>query len=140
MIVLDTNVVSEFMTSAPDERVADWLDRRPADELFLTAVTVGELTYGVRRLSAGHRRDALLTKTAELLNGPFHGRLLAFDPHAATHYGAIKAEREAIGRPISDADAQIAAICRRHAGCLATRNTKDFVDTGIEVVDPWTAQ
>lgn len=140
MIVLDTNVVSEFMTSVPDARVADWLDRCPADELFLTAVTVGELTYGVRRLPAGSRKDALLTRTAELLDGPFRGRLLAFDPHSATHYGSIKAEREATGQPISDADAQIAAICRRHTGCLATRNTKDFVDTGIAVVNPWTAQ
>ena len=56
---------------------------------------------------------------------------------AAAYYGEIASAREEQGSPISMADAQIAAICRRFAACLVTRNTKDFIDTGITLLNPW---
>lgn len=138
MIVLDTNVVSEVIGARPDARVVEWLDAQTAGGVYLTAVTVGELAYGVARLPQGRRRDRIADAVDDLVGRYFRGRVLGYDVAAARHYGALCAAREAIGRPISVADAQIAAICLAHRAALATRNTKDFWDLGIELVDPWT--
>jgi len=137
VIVLDTNVISELMRREPNDIVVRWVDRYPVDEVFVTSVTAAELMYGVARLPDGERRNVLTAKVAELLTEDFHDQILPFDGAAADHYGEIAAARDLLGRPISMADAQIAAICRRFAACLATRNTKDFVDAGIALRDPW---
>ena len=69
----------------------------------------------------------------------FDHRVVAFDATAAAHYADIVVGRERAGRPISAADAQIAAVCRSHDAVLATRNVDDFTNTGITVVNPWTS-
>jgi predicted nucleic acid-binding protein len=137
VIVLDTNVISELMRQDPDDAVVRWVDQYPADEVFITSVTAAELTYGVARLPDGQRKTTLAGKVSELLTEDFQDQILPFDGMAAGYYGDIAATREQQGRPISMADAQIAAICRRFVGCLATRNGKDFVDTGIALRNPW---
>lgn len=137
MIVLDTNVISELMRHAPDEGVVRWVDRFLYGEVFITAVTAAELMYGVARLPAGERRAVLETRVSELLTDDFDDQILPFDHVAAEHYAEISATREAGGLPMSMADAQIAATCRRFGAPLATRNTKDFADTGVMVLDPW---
>lgn len=139
MIVLDTNVVSELMRPAPDHAVVAWVDTQPVADLFLTSVTAAEMLYGVARLPAGRRRTQLAEQVGAVMKVDFARRVLAFDVVAAGHYGDIVAQREAAGRPISGADAQIAAICRSHGAALATRNVSDFDDTGIEILDPWTS-
>lgn len=139
MIVLDTNVVSELMRRGPDPDVVRWVDRFPAEDVAITAVTAAELMYGVARLPRGRRRGELATKVHALLTEDFRDQIFPFDAPAATHYAEIVADRESLGRPISMADAQIAAICRSYRGSLATRNVDDFADTGIDVVNPWNA-
>lgn len=137
MIVLDTNVVSELMRRAPEENVVSWVDRYSPDDVFITAVTAAELQYGVARLPDGHRKTVLTTRIAELLTEDFHDQILPFGGDEAAHYARIAAWREHWGKPISTADAQIAAICRRYCADLATRNMKDFVGLGVRVCDPW---
>jgi toxin FitB len=137
MIVLDTDVVSELMRQSPDDGVVRWVDRYPHGEVFITSVTAAALAYGVARLPAGRRRAVLTTKVSELLNEDFDELVLPFDLAAAEHYAQIAAAREHVGRPISMADAQIAATCRRFGASLATRNAEDFADTGVPVLDPW---
>lgn len=140
MIVLDTNVVSELTRRHPDEGVLAWLDALPTSQIFTTAVTAAELLYGVARLPAGHRKAGLAAAVHELLDDDFRGRVEAFDAAAAAHYGSIVSHRETAGRPISVADAQIAAICRKLQAALATGNVRDFEHTGLELVDPWHAR
>lgn len=137
MIVLDTNVVSELMRAAPEPGVADWVDGLDVGEILLTAVTAAELMYGVARLPDGRRRRELRAKVEGLLAEDFRDRILPFDAPAATHYAEIVAGRERSGFQISMADGQIAAICRNWNAELATRNVHDFVDTGVELIDPW---
>jgi predicted nucleic acid-binding protein len=137
VIVLDTNVLSELARSTPDEGVLGWLDSLPADEFATTAVTAAELWYGVARLPDGRRKTELADAVDALLNDDFRGFVETFDIRAAARYALIVADRERRGRPISMADAQIAAICYTRHATLATRNIKDFQDTGIELVDPW---
>jgi predicted nucleic acid-binding protein len=137
VIVLDTNVVSELMRPAPDDRVVSWVDQYPARNVFITAVTAAELQYGVARLPNGRRKTVLTMQVAELLAEDFQGQILPFGVNAAAYYAQIAAAREQEGQPISMADAQIAAICLHHDAELATRNIKDFTDTGVHVHDPW---
>lgn len=137
MIVLDTNVVSELMRGEPAEVVVEWVDRQPADDVYLTAVTLAELLYGIARLTDGRRKTTLAELLEEMTADDLEHRVAAFDETAAAHYAEVAARGERAGRPISAADAQIAAICRSHDAVLATRNTSDFVDAGITVVNPW---
>ena len=138
MIVLDTNVVSELMRASPAEGVVEWVDRHTVADLHLTAITVAELLYGVARLPDGRRKIELARLVEVMLIEEFDHRVVPFDETGASHYADIVVRRERAGRPISTADAQIAATCRSHGATLATRNIDDFADTGIAIIDPWT--
>ncbi len=137
MIVLDTNVISELMRKEPYPPVVRWVDSQIGGELFTTAVTLAELLHGIARLPVSHRRATLSRAFHDMVASEFAGRVLAFDDVAAEHYADIVVTREQRGRPISMADAQIAAICRSHGAVLATRNTADFVDLDVDLGDPW---
>ncbi|MGH8792911.1 MAG: type II toxin-antitoxin system VapC family toxin [Stackebrandtia sp.] len=139
MIVLDTNVVSEVIGPRPDKHVVSWVHSCVVTQTYITSVTAAELLYGVAKLPQGRRKDMLAEKVQNMLRDAYDGRIEPFDVAAAGHYAMIVASREGKGRPIEVADAQIAAICRKHGATLATRNAKDFEGTGVEVVNPWEA-
>ena len=136
MIVADTNVVSELMRPSPSPAVRDWASRQAAGGLYTTAITVAEIRYGVERLPKGRRKDRLQSAADEVF-AAFSEYVLPFDAGAAVHYARIARHRDEAGLPIAGFDVQIAAICRAHGAALATRNTKDFLETGVEVIDPW---
>ncbi len=137
MIVVDTNVISELTRQAPAPDVVSWLDSLAADEVATTAITAAELLYGVERLPDGRRKTELSAAVRGLLSDDFQGRVLAFDEQAASQYAEIVSRRERLGRTIGFADAQIAAICRAIGATLATRNTDDFEETGVDLINPW---
>jgi len=137
VIVLDTNVISELTRQSPEPGVISWLDSQPVTQVATTAITAAELLYGVARLPGGRRKTELAAAVRDLLSGDFGGRVLPFDERAAPRYADIVSERDQLGRPIGIADAQIAAICRVLDAVLATRNTTDFEETGIELINPW---
>ncbi|KQW30038.1 MULTISPECIES: type II toxin-antitoxin system VapC family toxin [Pseudomonas] len=139
MIVLDTNVLSEFMRSEPDSRVLAWVDVLPTMDLAITAVTVAEILHGIARLPSGKRKQKLEAHAMAMFEEDFAGRIFPFDAHAAVEYAALVANSEARGRTASMADSQIAAICRTHGASIATRNVRDFELSGVEVINPWGA-
>lgn len=139
MIVLDTNVLSEFMRVEPAIRVLTWVDAQPAMDLAISAVTVAEILHGIARLPSGKRKQKLEAHAMAMFEEDFAGRILPFDAHAAVEYAILVADCEAMGRAVSMADAQIAAICRAHGASIATRNVKDFESSGVEIIDPWTS-
>lgn len=139
MIIVDTNVASELMKPSPEPVVRDWVRATGReDELCTTATTLAEIRYGIERLPAGSRRE-LLKSIADDIFAAFEGQVLPFDAAAARHYPGIVIRRSRAGLPIDGFDAQIASICHTHDAALATRNVKDFQDTGIDVIDPWCA-
>jgi toxin FitB len=137
MIILDTNVVSEVLRPTPEPTVLEWLEQQPASSVFTTAVTQGEILYGIRLSPDGNRCKKLWAAAEEIFGTDFEGRVLSFDSEAATHYAEIGSSRRTAGRPISQFDAIIAAITRSHGATLATRNVRDFEGCGIEVLNPW---
>ena len=139
MYVMDTNVASELMRPSPVPAVSAWIAGRDAEELYLSAVSEAELLYGVAVVPAGRRRNALEAAMLRWLDTGFAERILPFDSAAARAYADIAAGRRFAGRPIAPANCRIAAIARSRGMAVVTRNVRDFEDTGIEVVDPWTA-
>ncbi|MBL0770081.1 type II toxin-antitoxin system VapC family toxin [Sphingopyxis sp. DHUNG17] len=139
MILLDTNILSEVLRTAPEPRVLDWMGQQAASSLFVTTVTQAEILYGIAILDKGRRRDELAAAALLMFAEDFAGRLLAFDGDAATAFAEIAPARRSMGRPISQFDAQIAAIARSRGAVLATRNSRDFERCGIEIVDPWSS-
>lgn len=139
MIVLDTNVISELLRPRPDPGVVDWIESLPPASVFTTTVTQSEILYGIAVLPSGQRRSDLETAVTGIFEQDMAGRVLPFDSAAAEQYARIAAERRSAGHPISQFDAQIAAITRSRGGRLATRNLRDFIDCGVELIDPWNA-
>jgi toxin FitB len=137
VIVLDTNVISELARRVADVGVLTWLDSLEISDVATTGVTAAELRYGLARLPDGRRKRELTGVIRGILTEDFHGRVLPFDEGSSAQYANIVADRERIGRPIGVADAQIASICRDVGAVLATRNTADFEETGVELVNPW---
>ena len=140
MYAIDTNVVFELMLPQPAPSVAGWIAERNARDLLLTAITEAELRYGVAIVPVGRRRNELEAAMTRWLEVGFGDRILPFDSTAARHYAEIASGRRRAGRPIREADCQIAAICRSRGAVLVTRNVRDFEDAGIEIVSPWSAQ
>lgn len=137
MIILDTNVISEFSRPSPNLDVINWMVGSTHSDLHITAVTEAELRYGIGILPAGQRREAALVRMERTLRRHFAGRILPFDSDAARSYATIASIRRAAGKPISQADCQIAAITHSAGAAIATRNVSDFEGCGIEVIDPW---
>ena len=137
MIILDTNVLSELMRPQPSARVASWVAKQLVTELFTTSITEAVVFYGLELLTKGKRREGLLAAAEAMFAEDFAGRIFGFESDAARVFSKIAAHRRALGRPISHADAQIAAIAQMRGAKLATRNVADFRDCGLEVVDPW---
>jgi predicted nucleic acid-binding protein len=137
MIILDTNVVSELMRPVVAPAVVKWSSSHSADELHSSAVTLAEIHYGIELLPVGRRKDELLAGADRLFKVVLGGRVLPFDEQAARQFSPIAAGRRSHGRPISELDAQIAAIAYVHHAVLATRNTSDFEGCGVRLINPW---
>jgi len=140
MIVLDTNVVSEPTRASPSPAVGRWFRRVTASDLHTTAITEAEILLGLELMPRGRRKEELERATARMFQRLLFGRVLAFDRAAAREFASIAAERDRMGRPIKEADAQIAAIARVHGASIATRNLRDFEHCGIALIDPWSTK
>lgn len=137
MILLDTNIVSEIMRPMPYPTVLSWFNQQQIGQVYVSAVTEAEIRYGAALLPAGRRRTALQKEIEGVFAEDFSDHVLPFDHDAAPHFAAVTAHRRSLGRPIAMADAMIAAIALANGCRLATRNVKDFADTGADVIDPF---
>lgn len=135
--LLDTNVVSEWTKSRPNAGVVRWLDQADEDRIFLSAGTLAELHYGIRRLADGARRKGLENWLRGQLLPRFAERILPIDDAVADAWGKLVAARERIGRPLDVIDAFIAATAEVHALTLVTRNVSDFEGTIKSLLNPW---
>ena len=135
--LLDTNVLSEVLRAQPDETVLAWLAAQPAETLFVSAVTQAEMLLGARLLPASKRRKQLQDALDIMFAEDFAGRVLPFDSAAAFAYAGVVELRRTAGRPISQFDAQIAAIALSRRTVLATRNVSDFEGCGVALRNPW---
>jgi predicted nucleic acid-binding protein len=137
VIILDTNVLSELLTPTPSTVVIEWLSAQHPPSVFTTAVTEAEILYGLRLLPEGRRRRDLEAAISPIFDEDLSGRVLPFDRDAADLYATIATRRRSAGRPISQFDAQIAAIALSRGASVATRNVSDFEGVGLLIINPW---
>jgi predicted nucleic acid-binding protein len=135
--LIDTNVISELRRREPEPRVLAWFEQRPAAQLYLSVLTLGEIRRGVERLAAGERQEALRTWLEAELPAFFSGRLLPVDAAVAQRWGRLMAE---MGRPLPAIDSLLAATALEHNLVLATRNLKDVADLPVAVANPWQSE
>jgi len=135
--LLDTNVLSEALRPSPSDVVLQWLAAQEPTSVFITTISQAEVLYGVEVLPASKRRTRLHGAIEKLFADEFQGRILPFDEESARVFAKIVSGREAIGRPISQFDAMIAAISRSRRAAVATRNIKDFDHCGVRIINPW---
>lgn len=139
MIILDTNVLAALMRTVPEVSVMAWLDRQPAESVWITSITLFEARFGLALLPAGRRRQALEAAFARMLKEDLENRVLDFDSAAAIEAASLAATRQKNGRSVDMRDTQIAGIALARRATLATRNVRHFGDLNISVVDPWAA-
>ena len=138
MLILDTNVISEFMRDDPNPAVLAWLDRQDRQSVWITAISIMELHFGIHAMPPGRRKTILRRGLDRLVTGRIGDRIAVFDADAAITTAMISAERRRAGRPGEMRDSMIAGIALSKGASLATRNTRHFADLTVALIDPWT--
>ncbi|MBZ9807632.1 type II toxin-antitoxin system VapC family toxin [Mesorhizobium sp. BR1-1-9] len=137
MILIDTNVISEPWKPAPDRRVIAWIDAQAVETLYLSAVTVAELRFGIAAMPAGQRRAVLHDRLEQDALPLFAGRILPFDLDASRAYAKLMVQARASGKAIGNADGYIAATAAANGLTVATRDTSPFAAAGLNTINPW---
>jgi toxin FitB len=135
--LLDTCIVSELIAKQPNLTVLNWLDAQVSTDLYLSVITIGELTRGIAKLPTSRRKSTLEQwLNAELLL-QFSGRIPSLDLATMQRWGNLIGSLEPQGRVLPLMDSLIAAISLQGSFCLVTRNEKDFEGTGVTLINPF---
>ncbi len=137
MIILDTNVISEPLRQTPEGQVIKWIDAQALETLYLSAITVAELRFGMASLPTGKRRDRLQESLEKQVLPLFAGRVLPFDMSASQAYGELMAKARVAGLAIGAADGYIAATAAANGMMVATRDVSPFEAAGVDTINPW---
>lgn len=137
MILLDTNVISELVRPSPSSIVMKWIEVQPPFEFATSSVVEAEIKYGIASMPNGKKREFLASKIDELFGHLFVERVFPFERDAARYFAEFVAHRRTIGRPLNTFDAMIAATAAATGSALATRDTSDFADLDLKLINPW---
>jgi predicted nucleic acid-binding protein len=140
MILLDTNVISEPLKLTGDASVLSWIDAQIIETLYLSAISLAELRFGMAVLPPGKRKDTLQSSFEQRILPLFAGRILPFDAAASEAYAMLRALAREDGKAIAAADGYIAATAKAHGLIVATRDTTPFEAAGLTVINPWQPQ
>ncbi|MCA0420592.1 MAG: type II toxin-antitoxin system VapC family toxin [Proteobacteria bacterium] len=137
MILVDTNVISEPWKPAPNARVLAWIDAQTIETLYLSAITVAELRFGIAAMPVGKRRATLHERLEGEVLPLFATRVLPFDLDASRAFANLMVRAQKSGKAIGTADGYIAAIAASLNLAVATRDTGGFAAAGLAVINPW---
>src|SRR5258708_714794 len=137
--LLDTNCISELVRPKPEPRVIDWMEAADEAMLYLSVLTVGEIRKGLAGLAQGKRRTHLETWLEVELQARFAGRVVPIDAAIAHRWGLIAAEAKRKGKSLSVIDGLLAATALHHNLTVVSRNVSDFMNTQVQVLNPWEA-
>jgi toxin FitB len=136
MIILDTNIISALMREPADQAVLAWLDGQPRTSVWVTAVTMLEIHFGLEVMTDGRRKLARLEAFTQLVDRVLERRIAPFDAAAARETAALMGMRQRRGEPRDLRDSMIAGIALARRAALATHNVKHFDDASIEIINP----
>ena len=129
--------MSALMRTDAEAVVVEWLDRQPADSVWLTSITVFEARFGLALLPKGRRRTGLERAFNRVLTEDLSSRVLTLDEMAAVTAAQLAADRRRAGRIVDLRDLLIAGIAQARRATIATRNTRHFEGLDVPVIDPW---
>jgi toxin FitB len=135
--ILDTNVISELVAVRPNEKVTDWIETVDPEQVYLSVITIGELKKGIEKLPNSKRKTQLDAWLKENLLVRFEHHILNIDAETILVWGSLIARLESRGRPISAIDSLLAATALQSQYTLVTRNSADFTETGVSLLNPW---
>lgn len=134
--LFDTVALSDLEKRSGNQVIANFVEHHPTESIYVSSISIGEITFGWSRLPLGRRRDAL-EAWAENIETAFAGRVVPFDTDVARVWGEIRARTLNSGFHISVQDLAIAATAIHHDLTVITRNVRDFEPTGCRIVNPW---
>jgi predicted nucleic acid-binding protein len=137
--LLDTNCISELVRPKPEPRVVEWMEAADEMMLYLSVLTLGEIRKGLAGLTQGKRRTHLETWLQVELQTRFAGRILPIDAAIADRWGLIAAETKRRGKVLSIIDGLLAATALHHNLTVISRDTSDFTNAQVQVLNPWEA-
>lgn len=135
--LLDTCVISELVAKQPNPQVLKWIDSIDADGVYISVITVGEITKGIEKLPNSKRRQELSDWLENELLIRFQDNLIELDVNILIQWGKLNARLELDGQRAPAIDSLIAATALEHGLILITRNESDFAGTGVEILNPW---
>lgn len=136
---MDTCVISEMRKVDINPRLKELMDTTDEEDIFISVISLGELVKGISLLEESRRKRELLSWIGGLERA-FSDRILGIDQDTAHIWGEVTAKAGKMGKVIPACDGLIAAIALRHGLHLLTRNSKDFVQTGVMLIDPWSTR
>ncbi len=137
--LLDTNVVSELHKPRPHSRIINFIDIQPGATLFVTAVTLAEIRYGIEQLGDAPRRADLHRWLERNLRPLFAGRVLTNTEEVIIRWKTLVVEGRKRGHTFSQPDLFIAAIAVLEDLVVVSRDITEFVEAAVPVFDPWTS-
>ncbi len=138
--ILDTNIVSEMMRPHPEPRVERFIDSIAGQGIGLSSITVWEILSGIGRIEPGGRREDLVRRFEGILDSLFQDRVFDWTAADARACARIMEAKRRRGEPLDGhlPDAMLAGTAIRHGLSIVTRNQRDFRNTGVITVNPWT--
>lgn len=134
MYLVDTNILCDDSKPAPDARITDWV-RKNEPLIYISAVTLGEIQRGIAYLDEGAKKRKL-TEWLEALRLAFSEAILPVDEPVALRWGLLTGELKKRGRSLPIIDSLLAATALERNLTLVTANTKDFISSGVKLLDP----
>ncbi len=135
--LLDTCVISELVAKQPNANVLKWIDAVDPDGVYLSVITIGEITKGFEKLPNSRRKQELSDWLENELLIRFQENLIELDVSILIRWGKLNAQLESRGETVPAIDSLIAASALECNLTLVTRNVSDFEGTGVEIFDPW---
>jgi len=138
--LLDTNIISEFVSKKPNQKVLDYINLLDENDIYLSVITIGEIRFGIEKLDKEHQSKKIEMLSNWLDNDlmqRFEGRIVNIDKQTMLKWGEINGQLQKMGRPIPIMDSLIASSCLAEGFVLITRNTKDFYSFEMEMVNPF---
>lgn len=135
--LLDTNVISELIAKQPNSQVVEWIDQLDINNVYLSVITIGELSKGIEKLPDSQRKQTLHDWLNNDLLPRFSSHILTLDVEVMLTWGKLTGRLERLGRPLPAIDSLIAALALHHNCSLVTRNENDFKETDVTIINPW---
>ena len=138
--LLDTNIISEFVSKKPNQKVLDYVNSLDENDVYLSVITIGEIRFGIEKLDEEQQSKKIKILSGWLDNDlmqRFEGRIVDIDKQTMLQWGEINGQLQKIGRPMPIMDSLIASSCLANGFILITRNTKDFYSFEMEMINPF---